>query len=355
MDLAQVYQQIEQRLDTMDFSALHAGFSRFPFALYDEKQAFMDGEYFDRPAEFMGNTSVRFRGAHTAIWKLSQGPMDMDELAAKLVHEMLHAYQQAMGETRWADEREALVRYRYDPANVSARLEEAACMEACLSGRAPEQFARLLALRKARSERFPYAYDYEARIEQIEGTAHYVELCALHQLSPQKAKERWAQLFTALKDPARYFPVRSVTYLSGAAVIACLKQYTDLDTDRMTDTPFALSMLQSVKPCALPPTDARTEKCLENWRGQSRETVEKALQKGEMVLDGAYRLVMWNVYDAQWDGTYAVITAFLGYIEGTALPKTDEELFACLKILNGNFVAQVDETFLLSRVWRLPA
>ena len=76
-----------------------------------------------------------------------------------------------MGEARWADERAALVKYRYDAVNLSARLEEAVCREKCLRGNDPETFFRLLALRKARMERFPYAFDYEARIEQIEGTA----------------------------------------------------------------------------------------------------------------------------------------------------------------------------------------
>ena len=44
--------------------------------------------------------------------------------------------------------------------------------------------------------------------------------------------------------------------------------------------------------------------------------------------------------------------AFIGYIEGGALPESDEELFAQMKIINGNFVAEVDADLNLTRVWR---
>lgn len=351
MELAFVCRQVEDRLGWLDFSALFRGFSRFPFALYNNEKAYINGEYIDKPAGFLGNTSVLYNGAHTAIWQLGGEEWDFDVLTSKLAHEMLHAYQNAVGETRWADERAALVKYPHDAANVSARLEEAACMEICLSENAPEAFSRLLALRKARMERFPFAYDYEARIEQIEGTAHFVELAALKQLNGDKAKERWQRLFAELRDPKRYFPARSVTYLSGAAFIACLRKYTDFDTDAFTDAPFAVAALESVRPCELPEIDPRVEAALADWRKEGREIVNRVMEKGETVLDGVYRLVAFNVYDAFWDGQYAVISHFLGYIEGTDLPQTDEELFAQMKFLHGDYVAELDGDLRLSRVW----
>lgn len=355
MDLAFAYRQIEERLEKIDFPALFRGFSRFPFALYDDARAFINGGYIEKPAGFLGNTSVQYNGAPTAIWKLEGDAGGFDVLTSKLVHEMLHAFQNAMGEARWADERAALLKYRYDAVNLSTRLEEAACMEKCLRENAPEAFSRLLTLRKARMERFPYAFDYEARIEQIEGTAHFVELNALKQLDPAKAEQRWEQLFAGLKDPARYFPVRSVTYLSGAAFLVCLRKYTEFDTDAFTDTPFAVAALEGVQAGKLPEADVQVEACLADWRSQSRAIVTRTIEKGEIVLDGAYRLIAWNVYDAYWDGTYAVLSAFIGYIEGTTLPDTHEELFARMQIINGDFVAALDENLCLTRVWRKEA
>ena len=352
MELAQIYHQVEERLDKLDFAALHCGFHRFPFALYNDAKAFIDGKLIDRPAEFIANTSVLYHGAHTAIWFLTEEPGDRDVLASKLAHEMFHAFQNESGETRWADERGAFIRYRYDAVNITSRLEEAACMQSCLLREAPESFTRLLALRKARLERFAYEYDYEARIEQIEGTANAVELAALEQLDPEKAQRRRQRLWSELLDPAQYFPARAVTYLSGAAFLACLRRYTKLDTDSFTDVPFALAALEGIRPCALPPADGRVTACLAQWQSGMRETVRQTLEKGELVLSGSYRLVAWNVYDGTWDGQYAVLTYFIGYLEGDELPGMDEELFRRMKTLSGDFVAEVDAELHLTRVWR---
>ncbi|MBQ9461641.1 MAG: hypothetical protein IJU51_06995, partial [Clostridia bacterium] len=90
------------------------------------------------------------------------------------------------------------MKYRYHTENIGTRYREAELLRA-LSDRAndgdeaaqTERFRQLLAMRAARKERFPYEYDYEARTEQIEGSANYVELKALEQISQEKAaKER---------------------------------------------------------------------------------------------------------------------------------------------------------------------
>ena len=159
-------------------------------------------------------------------------------------------------------------------------------------------------------------------------------------------------MLAAISDPARYFPVRAVTYLSGAAFIACLRKYTGFDTDGFTDTPFSVAVLEGAAPCALPESDERVSSRLAGWRKEIREIVSRALDQGELVLDGAYRLVVWNVYDAVWDGQYAVLTAFIGYIEGDELPDTDEKLMAQMKMISGDFIAEVDENLRLSRAWR---
>lgn len=352
MDLFEAYQEIEKRLEKIDFPSLFAGFHPFPFALYNDTQACIGGQTVQKPAAFLANTAVMYDGAYTAIWQLSEETKDFDTLTSKIVHEMLHAFQNAAGESRWADEREALVKYRCDEISLTARLKEAACMQDCLSGNAPDAFPLLLSLRKARMERFPFAYDYEARIEQIEGTAHFVELAALEQLDAEKAKARWTRMLEDLMDPARYFPARAVTYLSGAAFIACLRKYASFDTDRFTDEPFAVAALEGVKPCTLPAADPQAAACLAAWRKGIKDTVDQALEKGDIVLEGPCRMIAWNVYDGTWDGKYAVLTHFLGYIEGDELPDTDEELFARMKTLNGDFVAEVDVQLRLFRVWR---
>ena len=146
--------------------------------------------------------------------------------------------------------------------------------------------------------------------------------------------------------------MRAVTYLSGAAFIACLRRYTSLDTDAFTDVAFSVKAIAGAAPCALPEPYARVRECMDDWVEKTRTRIEKTLKKGELVLDGDYRLFAFDPYDALWDGRYAVLSGFIGYIEGTEHPTTDEELFAMMKILNGDFIAQLDEEMHFRCLWR---
>ena len=352
MELETAYRGVEARLARLDFGALYGGFHPFPFALYDADRAFTEGKYIGKPSEFLGNTSVRYEGRQIAIWNLTQAEEDLDVLSSKLAHEMLHAFQHDMEEKRWADERAALVRYRYDADSFSVKLEEAACMKTCLENDAPEAFERLLSLRKARAACFPFEYDYEARIEQIEGTANYVELAALERLAPEKAARRRERMFSELIDPASYFPVRPITYLSGAAFLMCLKKYAAFDEAARPAVPFAVAATEGAKACELPGTDARVKDCLGSWLERLSDEVQKAKGKGDVALKGKMRLVAWNVYDAVRYGEYALLNNFIGYIEGDELPDTDEELFRSMKLLYGDFAAELDANLCMTRVFR---
>ena len=356
MTLENLYFEIEKRIDKIDFGSLYKGFYRFQFALYNDEQAFLECGYIDKPSGFIGNTAVKYEGKDIAIWHIVDASPDLDVLASKIVHEMLHAYQHAKEDKRFADERGAMVKYHYDEINMSTKLVEAELMQKCLTQDSPEDLKKLISLRKLRSDRFAYEYDYESRVEQIEGTANYVELSALSLLDPDKAKKAWEKLFEDILDSDNYFPIRIITYYTGAAFIACLKKYTDYDTDEFSNVPFAIGALDLDKSdsgvTCLPESDEKVKKSLNAWRSQQSEVITKAIEKNDLVLDGEYRLAGFNVYDACWDGKYAIISYFMGYIEGFELPTTDEEFFAKMKTLNGNFVAEVDEELRLFRVWR---
>ncbi len=356
MKLEKLYFEIVKRLDNLDFGSLYKGFYRFQFALYNDDQAFFGGNYIERPSNFIGNTSVKYDGKDIAIWHIRDEAPDLDVLTSKIVHEMLHAYQNAKKDERFADERSAMVKYRYDEINISVSLMEAELMKRCLTQDSPENFNKLLSFRKLRSDSFAYEYDYESRIEQIEGTANYVELSVLSKLDSSKAKKGWVDLYKDIVNPDKYFPIRGITYYTGAAFMACLKKYTNYDTDRFSNVPFAIGALHLVESdsgvTCLPEADEKVNKSLNAWKNWQKEVITSAIDKDELVLDGEYRLVCFNVYDACWDGKYAIISYFLGYIDGFELPTTDEELFAKMKMLNGNYIAEVDEDLRLFRVWR---
>ena len=43
MELCKAYREIEKRLQNIDYQSLYRGFSRFPFAVYNDTQAYIDG------------------------------------------------------------------------------------------------------------------------------------------------------------------------------------------------------------------------------------------------------------------------------------------------------------------------
>jgi len=103
LNLHREYNRIKERIDAIDFSALWEGFHPFRFALYNETECFFDGRYIEKTEEFHANTSIFYNGENIAIWKLTEEPTDIDSLAASIVHEMFHAFQNDCGEKRYPD------------------------------------------------------------------------------------------------------------------------------------------------------------------------------------------------------------------------------------------------------------
>lgn len=331
MKLATAYAAVKARLDTLDFSSLWRGFRPMRFALYNGERCYFDGAYVEKTDEFVANTAILYRGEHIAIWNLTEEPGDLDVLASCLAHEMFHAFQELSSESRWADEMDALAHYRYDADNISMRLAEAEHMRTILS-EGGAHFAQLLALRKARAARFPYEYAYESRIEQIEGSANYVELCALSQLDAEKGKRGWERALARIAEPERYAPTRVVSYLTGAALLGCIRLCSGYDFEAFTDIPFAEGILAEAAGMALPVVrDMRAETVCKAYEAETQRIIDTALAKNQIVLRGCYPLDSLNIWDARRSGRYAVSNLFLAYRDGGRA-----------RNLEGNFVVELD-------------
>lgn len=332
MKLDTAYAAVRARLDALDFSTLWRGFRPMRFALYNGEACYFDGAFVKKTDEFAANTAIMYHGEHIAIWNLTEEPEDLDVLASCLAHEMFHAFQELSGESRWADEMDALTRYRYDADNISARLAEAEHMRAILSGGGGTHFEKLLALRKARSVRFPYEYAYEARIEQIEGSANYVELRALSLLDAEKGKRGWERALAQIAEPERYAPARVVSYLTGAALLGCIRRCSGYDFEAFTDIPFAEGILAEAAGMALPVVrDMRAETVCKAYEAETQRIIDTALAKNQIVLRGCYPLDSLNIWDARRSGRYAVSNLFLAYRDGGRA-----------RNLEGNFVVELD-------------
>lgn len=332
MDLSLIYREIKQKIDMVDFPSLWNGFHPVKFALYNENKCFFNGHYIEKTDKFLANTSIEYNGGHIAIWNINEEPEDMDSLAASIIHEMFHAFQMISGECRHPNEMEALFNYHYSAENISIKLHEAAMMRDILIDGNDAVFPQLLNLRKYRKEKFPSEYDYEARVEQIEGTAKYIELGALSQIDEEKGKTRWQQTLDKIADPACYFPSRIISYEIGATFLACIRRCSTFDYEEFAEQPFADSILKDIRdiPFVIE-TDSAVRDYLHAFISETEEIVRKTLEKGDIVLVGKYPLCGLNIWDARWNGKFATSTYFVSYMDG-----------ADTKVLEGDFIIEID-------------
>ncbi|MGM9619238.1 MAG: hypothetical protein ACI3W8_05340 [Oscillospiraceae bacterium] len=337
MELHEAYNEVKKRLDAIDFSALWAGFYPLKFALYNDTDCYFNGRYIDKTSDFLANTSIRYHGEYIAIWNLSAETDDIDRLAASIVHEMFHAFQNIRGESRWANEINALFNYKYSAENISLKLGEAALMEDILTKNNISAFAELLALRKMRSELYPQEYDYEARIEQIEGSANYVELNALAQIDPKKAELQWRKILAVINDPNAYTPVRIVSYYVGAAFLNCIQRCSRFNYNDFSADTFAQKIIENVTPAEREyPVNTEVVKCVKEFYDNTNKIIQTALSKNEVVLSGEYPLRGLNIWDARSDGKYAISNFFISYLDG-----------AEAKALYGDFVVEIDKDYII--------
>jgi hypothetical protein len=342
MDLSIAYKELKQRIDQVDFSQLWRGFQKTKFAVYNDTACFFDGAYIEKTEAFLANTSIQYNGEHIAIWYLPEAPSDWDQLSASIIHEMFHAYQNASGESRWPDEKAALLHYQYTSENLSAKLQEAELISTLLNHNPAADFEALLGARKSRAQKHSYEYDYEARIEQIEGTANYVELRALEQLDPAKAQAKWDTALKSILDPANYLPIRIVSYAIGALFLACIKKQSVFDFESFADEPFSIKILEDILPyTGTAQTSPIIDTILKEYQAETNAIIESTLAKNELVIEGKYPLIGLNVYNARWNGRYATSTYFIAYQDG-----------AEMKTLYGDFIVEIDEDYNILTAYR---
>ena len=92
---------------------------------------------------------------------------------------MFHAYQMECGESRFPEEVEALLKYRYSPLYLQIKFQENLLLASLHERFQVSDYEKFLSLRKRRMAQFPYQYNYESGVEVIEGSAQYVEFQVL--------------------------------------------------------------------------------------------------------------------------------------------------------------------------------
>ncbi len=341
MELHELYDAVKERIGRIDFSYLWAGFSPLKFALYNSESCFFDGNYIEKSDDFIANTSILFNGEYIAIWNVMEIPEDLDIFAAKIVHEMFHGFQNISGENRWPDERAAMLRYQYNAENLTLKAEEARLIRKILTEENSSEYPLLLSIMKQRKRSFPYQFDYEARVAQIEGTAQFVEIHALSQLDEGKGRKAWERVLNKITDPASYFPIRTVCYDFGAALLECVYLSDAYPFEEFTDRTFSHGIIAGADSAYLQVFTAETARLIDEYHQESKRIIDAAVQKNEIVLEGNYPLVGVNVWDARRYGHCLTSRFFVQYRDG----KTTKTLY-------GDFVVEIDDKFVIHKIYR---
>jgi hypothetical protein len=342
MDLATLYEQVKIRINTVNFEWLWKDFKPTSFALYNDNECFLNGHYIEKPSHFMANTSIKYEGEFIAIWNVTSIPNNLDQFAASIIHEMFHAFQNMNQETRYADENNALIRYSYHIENLSLKLQEAELFQSIIEGNNLPLWSKLVSIRAYRHEKFPYEYEYESSIEQIEGSAHYVELKALEQLDYDLAQKQWKLLFENVCNPKHYFPIRIISYSIGALVLRCINKASNIDPFSFSNQTFSMEIIQGQSLGEIDVViDPKVLYFLDEYQIETKTIINQTLKKNEIVLVGKYPLVSLNIYNARYIENYATSTYFVAYNDGTEM-----------KVVHGDFVVQLDNEQNIIKIYR---
>ncbi|MCR5008572.1 MAG: hypothetical protein K6A76_08355 [Oribacterium sp.] len=113
------------------------------------------------------------------------------------------------------------------------------------------------------SEAFPYEFSYETKVEEIEGTATYVEWQVLKQLDEKKAYEFTEKMKKVMLKPEYFFPIRISSYNTGALMIhamSCADNYSFATSE----IPVIVSVLKKITPKMFGPDNKIIDTDVEN-------------------------------------------------------------------------------------------
>ena len=314
MDLKRLYYEVKSYIDMIDFSKLWRGFEPLKFALYSEKECFFDGAYIEKTDAFLANTSILYNGEWIAIWNV-QEEMNPIVLTSKMIHEMFHGFQKMHHDRRFPDEMDALYNYQYEEGNLNLKLMENQLLYQLSARFDKAMFEEFLKMRKYRSDAFPYAYHYESGIEQIEGTANFVELQCLKQLSAELFEKALSAARERIIKPNNLLPIRVICYDIGALLLYVMTENNIAFEDGFSSVTFAEAILNDVDGKKYVPE--RNMKCLlDRYNAKASEVIRKAKEKNTMIADTPCDLLGVNVYDAIFCENHIISRYFVMFGSG---------------------------------------
>ena len=231
-----LYQRVDELLDRINFEAIHPGFSKCQFALYNDETVYLKNGEIPRDERFLGNTAIEYENDYMAIWKIDEAAaIDLDILAADMVHEMFHVYQRRQGEMQYPDDRLMLM-YPHNMQNFQLKYAENQLLIEAFraeAGRKAALFQAFLSMREVRQPMIGDFFAQELMVEELEGSAEFACCCALRQIAPQKAADRINWLIGQLQQvtPA-FFDIRRMSYFTGTLCNLIKQELNESSTEQ---------------------------------------------------------------------------------------------------------------------------
>lgn len=316
--MEELYLEVSRRLKKIDFEALWPGFQPRPFALYDRREAVLEGRRFEKPESFYGNTGVFYEGRQIAIWDIElDPPKDLDVFASCLVHEMFHAFQAERGESRFPDDLKLLAEEPKAKA-LALKIAERRLL-------AEGDFAEFCAARLARRKNF--STHEEEMVETAEGMAQFAEFLVLRQLAPALLEKKPERCRAKLKDPAEAAKSRLCGYDSGMYMLwRAAESGLDIyhSVGRETRSVFEILSEQAAAKAVSPPDEKLLEAAAglisEQRRLQNADLEEfhraaRKKEEGPFVICGYDPINLWRQGDILFSKSFVSLRAFGGEVK----------------------------------------
>ena len=340
MDLKKIYEEVKGYIDIVDFSKLWQGFEPLKFALYTDNTCFFHGAYIEKTPNFLGNTSILYNGEWIAIWHIQEEANPI-VLTSKIIHEMFHGFQLMHNESRFADELGALYHYKYEEDNLNLKLKENHLLYDLSNQFDKETFEQFLQIRKYRFDTFPYAYHYEASIEQIEGNANFVELQCLKQLSAALFEKKLSEMRERIINPSNLLPIRVICYDIGALVLYVMTENHIAFEDGFSSVTFAEAIISDVEG-KKHISEPSMKHLLDRYNAKAKEIICNAREKNILVTDTPCNLLGVNVYDAIFYENH-IISKYCVMFGSENNPQIEY----------GDFVIETNEYKKISKIYRV--
>ena len=341
MNLELMYSEIKSLIGKVDFSKLWINFKPSKFAIYNENECFFDGKYIIKTDEFIANTSIYYNGEFIAIYKVSEEE-DIEILTSLIIHEMFHAFQNINNESRFSNEIEAVYKYSYSTENLSIKHEENLLIAGLIKSFNKNDFFKLLQYRKYRYSHFNYEYNYEVAVEQIEGTARFVELNALKQISEEKYESVLNKMIEDICDYKNLFPIRILSYSIGALFFKLLKDNHLINFEYFENIPTSTSLINDVEETEQKIFNYKIDNLIKDYYQECSGIINKTLATGQCIESGVFKLLGLNVYDARYYQSFIISNYFIMYeLHGSSIVKSS----------NSYFLIELNEDKMITRIF----